>query len=163
MTYEERLEKFKEYSALAEKGDAEAQCNLAYCYELGDTVKRDMVKAFYWYARSAEQGYTEAEYNLGKRYVAGFGVKENPDVRYDKGVRLKTVPEKAAYWFKKAADKGHIKATYELGMCYFMNYGVKGNKSKAKELLMIAKNAGDIDAAVTLLTYRAYFNIKGEI
>lgn len=56
--------KFKETLALAEQGNAQAQCNLALMYENGRGVTKDYAKAVEWYTKAAEQGYAEAKNNL---------------------------------------------------------------------------------------------------
>ena len=43
-----------ELTALAEQGDAEAQCRLAYYYEKGKGVEKNSIKAVEWYTKAAE-------------------------------------------------------------------------------------------------------------
>ena len=66
-----------QYRAAAEKGDAEAQFNLAQCYRFGWGVEPDKAKAVYWYRKAAEQGLKEAQYNLGVCYKKGEGVPKD--------------------------------------------------------------------------------------
>ena len=62
---------------LAEKGDAEAQLNLGYCYDMGKGVAEDKAEAVKWYRKAADQGDTQAQYNLGVCYCNGDGVTQN--------------------------------------------------------------------------------------
>ena len=65
-----------ELTALAEKGDAEAQCKLGYRYKKGIGVKKSFLKAVEWYTKAAEQGHANAQNNLGVCYNHGRGVKK---------------------------------------------------------------------------------------
>ena len=53
----------KKYYVAAKQGDADAQFNLALCYDKGEDV-RDKVEAIKWYQRAAEQGLKEAQLRL---------------------------------------------------------------------------------------------------
>lgn len=48
----------------AENGDAEAQMNLAHCYETGNAFCKDLSLALEWYAKSAAQGNHKASEKL---------------------------------------------------------------------------------------------------
>ncbi len=54
----------KRFREMAERGDPRAQFNLAYCYEMGDGVKKDMEKALYWYRKAADSGSDLAVFRL---------------------------------------------------------------------------------------------------
>ena len=66
-----------ELTALAEQGDAEAQCRLAYYYEKGKGVEKDSVKGVEWYTKAAEQGHSIAQCNLAACYKLGNGVTKD--------------------------------------------------------------------------------------
>ena len=51
---------------LAEQGYSRAQGNLGFCYENGNGVPQDYVKAAEWYRKAADQGDPVSEFNLGK-------------------------------------------------------------------------------------------------
>ena len=87
----------KEFAALAEQGDADAQFNLALMYEKGKGVPQDYKQAVKWYTKAAEQGDAEAQYNLGTMYAIGQGVPQ--DNVY------------AHMWFNLAAVDGDEKAS----------------------------------------------------
>ena len=59
----------------AEQECPEAQYELGVCYETGDGVGKNEVKAVELYRKAAEQGYAEAQYKLGKCYYCGDGVE----------------------------------------------------------------------------------------
>jgi len=49
--------RFEDTKAKAEKGDAQAQCNLGLCYEEGAGVAKDAAEAVKWYRKAADQGH----------------------------------------------------------------------------------------------------------
>jgi TPR repeat protein len=81
-----------EIRARAEKGDAAAECKLAWLYYTGKGVSRDHKEAIQRYQKAAEQGYAKAQFSLGDLYFQGDGVPKN----YAEGAR----------WIQKAADQG---------------------------------------------------------
>lgn len=85
----------------AQKGDAEAQYDVAYRYEKGRGIEEDDDEAFVWYGKSADQGLDKAQYKIGISYLKGSGVDKDPEV--------------ARVWLKKAADQGYPPAQYQLG------------------------------------------------
>ncbi len=50
----------QELEVLAERGDAQAQFPLGWCYYTGEDIAQDYQQAFYWFKKSAEQGYAKA-------------------------------------------------------------------------------------------------------
>ena len=64
----------REWTPLAEQGDALAQSSLGFMYEKGRGVPPDYKTAVKWYRFAAEQGYAAARYNLGLMYKRGQGV-----------------------------------------------------------------------------------------
>lgn len=59
--------------ALASKGSARAQYELAMRYEVGKGVNRDERMALSLYCRAARQDYPEAAYRAGRMHMAGRG------------------------------------------------------------------------------------------
>jgi TPR repeat protein len=49
----------------AEGGDAFAQYQLGWCFEMGEGVRRDLESACRWYLRAARQGQARAQYHYG--------------------------------------------------------------------------------------------------
>ena len=76
----------------AQRGDAEAQYNLAARYAEGYGVAQDYKQTAYWLMKAAEQGHTEAQFVLGSFYEDGKGVAKDE--------------QQAVYWYRKAAEQG---------------------------------------------------------
>ena len=55
----------REWTPLAEQGNAAAQTNLGVMYDNGQGVPQDYAAAVRWYRLAAEQGYAAAQSNLG--------------------------------------------------------------------------------------------------
>jgi TPR repeat protein len=81
----------------AQRGDAEAQFDLAKGYEGGRFgLPQDLVQAQHWYQAAANQGEPFAEASLGIFYGAGKGVKQDYVLAYtwlDRSVSHLTGPE----------------------------------------------------------------------
>ena len=93
--------------ALAERGNAIAQCALAECYTIAglcEGIPQDYVKARQWYEKSAKQGDASAQLKLGVMYHEGKGVRQDY--------------AKARKWLEKAAAQGHAKAQLVLGLMF---------------------------------------------
>lgn len=67
----------KEWRPLAEKGNSEAEFNLALLYFDGKGVPQDFEQAAQWFETAANEGYTKAQHNLGEMYAIGQGVKKD--------------------------------------------------------------------------------------
>jgi TPR repeat protein len=100
----------REWTPLAEKGDADAQFNLGLMYEKGRGVPQDYKAALKWYRLAAKQGLAVAQYNLGVMYKDGKGVPQD----------YKT----AAKWWRLAAEQGNASAQNNLGVMYAFGTGV---------------------------------------
>ena len=61
----------------AQKGDVDAQYNLAVRYIAGEGVSQDYAEAAKWYRRAADQGDAMAQSNLGWMYYNGEGVPQD--------------------------------------------------------------------------------------
>lgn len=89
------------YRAKAERGDAGAQCDLGFCYEVGRGVPVDRLQAAQWYRRAAEQGHGTAACNLGYCYEVGIGVAVDA--------------QQAVEWYRRAAAQArHVTHCYSL-------------------------------------------------
>ena len=82
----------KLYQVAADQKNAEAQCNLAYCYMMGYGVDVDAKEIAELFKKAAKQENPPAEYYLGWCYENGYGI----DADY----------EQARNWYKKASDHG---------------------------------------------------------
>lgn len=123
---------FKEFKALAEQGNADAQFNLAQMYRKGLGVRRDNGKAVEWFRKAAEQGFVKAEYNLGAMYDMGEGVpRDNVE---------------ALKWFRMAAEQGLGEAQFNLGVMYSEGKGVSQDFVQAHMWFSLAAEQGDSEA-----------------
>jgi Trypsin-like peptidase domain/Sel1 repeat len=68
---------FKEWSALAEQGDAPSQFNIGLLFVDGIGAPKNFTEAASWFQRAAEQGNVEAQHNLGAMYASGRGVRRD--------------------------------------------------------------------------------------
>ena len=67
----------KEWTPLAEQGDASAQYGLGFMYRNGRGVIQDYKTAVKWYTLAAEQGWANAQLQLGVSFILGEGVIED--------------------------------------------------------------------------------------
>jgi cell division septation protein DedD len=86
---------------LADRGDADAQYNLAQAYFLGRGVPQNLTLAEQWYERAARQGHAEAQANYGL-------------LLFQNGRRREALP-----WVERAANRGDARAQYVLGTALF--------------------------------------------
>lgn len=127
--YDKAVPIFKE---LAEKGWAQAQSSLGYCYYTGRGVSKDYVKAAEWYEKAAIQGNATAQFNLGICYEFGEGVPQDIS--------------KAINWYAIAASQDNASAQCQLGTCYYYGKGVTQNYNQAFEWYTKAANQGNASA-----------------
>jgi TPR repeat protein len=91
---------------LAEKGDAEAQFNLAQAYRLGRGVPINLAAAQTWYERAAESGHPNAQTMLGA-------------MLFENGNRTGGLR-----WLKRAAESGEASGLLMYGTALFNGDGV---------------------------------------
>ena len=127
---------FSEIKQAAQKGNAEAQYQLALFYEKGDGVTIDRTEAVKWFRKAAEQGFAKAQFSLGNCYVFGDGVAENAI--------------EAVKWFRKAAEQGFAKAQFSLGNCYVFGDGVAENAIEAVKWYRKAAEQGNCEGQYAL-------------
>ena len=111
-------------AALAEQGDAQAQCSVGLHYTFGIGVTQNFAKAVESLTKSANQGFAPAQYSLGILYKHGVGVSSNRTT--------------ADEWFQKAADRGYTPAKHEAAL----TADRKGNRAEALKLLREAAEGG---------------------
>ena len=114
----------REWRPLAERGDADAQFNLAQAYKLGRGVPLDLAQARNWYERAARQGHAQAEANLGL-------------LLFQNEQREEAVP-----WLQRAADRGDPRAQYVLGTAHFNGDLVERDWPRAYALMRRAADQG---------------------
>ncbi|HYN45796.1 MAG TPA: SPOR domain-containing protein [Allosphingosinicella sp.] len=94
-------EAVRQWRPLADRGDADAQYNIAQAYFLGRGVPQNMNLAEQWYERAARQGHEEAQANYGL-------------LLFQNGRRREAMP-----WIERAANRGDARAQYVLGTSLF--------------------------------------------
>lgn len=117
---------------LADRGDADAQYNLAQAYFLGRGVPQNMVLAEQWYQRAARQGHAEATANYGL-------------LLFQNGRRQEAIP-----FITRAADAGDPRAQYVLGTALFNGDIVTRDAPRAYALMSRAA-AQNLPPAVSQL------------
>nr|WP_306300129.1 SPOR domain-containing protein [Erythrobacter sp. LQ02-29] len=113
-----------EWREPAERGDADAQFNLAQAYRLGRGVEKNLQQAESYYAKAAVQGHLKAADNLGL-------------VLFQDGRREQAMP-----YIVTAADRGDPRAQYLLGIEHFNGDLVEQDWTRAYALLTLANAAG---------------------
>lgn len=91
----------REWQPLADKGDADAQFNMAQAYKLGRGVPQDLTRAEMLYARAAAQGHLQAGDNYGL-------------LLFQRGQHAAALP-----YIRAASDRGDPRSQYLLGLAYF--------------------------------------------
>lgn len=110
-------ERFKTQSALADKGNADAQYDIGEMYEKGSGVATDVKKAFHWFEKAAAQGHVKAQFKVAYMYYKGQGVDGNI--------------HKAFTLMDKPANEGNVRAQYYLAQMYANGDGVKADLEEA--------------------------------
>jgi tetratricopeptide (TPR) repeat protein len=162
----------KDLLAEAERGNAQAQYELAVIYQRKNRDS-DAARLF---EKSAESGYAPAQLAIGLLYKEGYGFEKKDIVRafqwfqkaaeqgladaqyniaccYASGYGVKEDRCQAAQWFEKAAELDHADAQYKIGHCYMTGCGVDENDDKAIYWLQKAANNG-IRAARDIMGFR---------
>ena len=104
-------EAFRMYERAANRyGHAMSQASLAYLYETGQGVSRNVYKAMEYYHMAAQQGHSVAHYNLGRIYKNGL----------NHGLQIiRPDAQKAEQFLLRAAAQGIVAAYHQLGVLYF--------------------------------------------
>ena len=135
----------------AERGEADAQYQLARAYLLGEGVPKDVNKAFALMKAAAAQGHADAIGGIGYFHSVGVAVEKDET--------------EAARWFRKGAAKGSAKAQLNLGN-YLLDRRGDGGADPAQlrqEGLEWIKRAADQGLAEAALAYGCilYFGDHG--
>ena len=127
----------KWFQKAADRGNADAQNNLGFCYHEGQGVPQDYDEAVKWYLKAADQGFAFAQNNLGFCYQEGQGVPKN----YNEAVK----------WYLKATE-GYTQGRAErhLGDCYEHGYGVVQDITEAIKWYKKAADDDDSEAREAL-------------
>lgn len=129
------------------RGDSRATLSLAYCYDQGFGVNRNIRKAFLLNQQAAKSGQVDAFWNLALFYEKGIGCRKDLS--------------EAFKWYKKAAEKGDAEAINSLGYCYKYGLGTRKSYTKALELFRKACRKGNPSAYSNLGSmYLSGFGVK---
>ena len=154
------------------KDDYYCELFLAYCYEKGYGVKKDLKKSFSIYEHFAKEGNAKAQNNLALCYDYGDGIEANKEeafkwymksaeqgfaraqyniaLCYANGKGVESNKEEAFKWWMKSAEQGYAKAQYNLALCYDYGYGIESNKEEAFKWWMKSAEQGVKEAQYNL-------------
>ena len=130
----------KEWTPLAETGNAKAQGQLARLYFRGEGVAKDPKQSANWARKAADQGDANGQNLLGifiAHGEAGFNKDE----------------AEGAKWFTKAAEQGLATAQYNLGAAYWEGRGVKEDSAIAESWVRKAAEQGHAEAQFVVGMY----------
>jgi len=122
----------REWTTLAEQGDARAQNGLGDLYSFGKGVPKESARGTHWYYKAAVQGYAIAQNNFGIALQFGNGVKKDEAA--------------AAKWYQRAAARGLSGAQIQLARMYRQGRGVRQNYRRALRWYRKAAAQGDNNA-----------------
>lgn len=157
----------------AEEDNTRSQIKLARHYELGDGVKKDEQKAFYWYQKAAENSrFYDAQMELARCYANGIGTQKDdvvagqmfrrladigmPNAHYELGKRLlqgigmSKRADEAVKWLEKAALNRHPDSAFLLAKTYETSDGVAYNESMVRGWYERAAKYGSSEAQFKL-------------
>jgi len=126
------MQEFKDIKAKADKGDIEAQCWLASCYNsglFGCKIDKDQTRElFQKVAKHANENLAAVQHSKGVCYKNEYGVRRDL--------------VEAAKWYHKAAEQGFAPAQNSIGLCYASGEGVPKDDQKAWEWYCKAADQG---------------------
>jgi cell division septation protein DedD len=125
-------EAIRQWRPLADRGDADAQYNLAQAYFLGNGVPQNSNLAEQWYARAARQGHPDA--------IANYGL-----LLFQNGQRREAIP-----WIERAAMRGDPRAQYVFGTTLYNGDVVPQDNARAYAM-MVRASSQNLPAAVSQL------------
>ena len=130
-----------EWQGPADRGDPDAQFNLAQAYKLGRGVPVNLIQAEQWYRRAALQNHPQAQDNYGL-------------ILYQNGKH-----GDAVRWLTLSAERGELRAMFVLGTMYFNGDSVAKDYPRAYALLSIAATAGQPKARDVLAQIDPYLTL----
>lgn len=160
--------RIKKLLGKAERGDSDAQFEIAVNAHLGRGMKQDVAQALHWLRRAAGSGHAAAENWLGVLYESGKGVSR--DAREASRWYLRAavqgfgaaqanigrlfadgngVPQddaEAVRWFERAIKQGNAPAMFLLAQMYRRGRGVSQDDTRAAQLLRVAAEKGLAEA-----------------
>ena len=116
---------FQIFPEAAEKGHCDAMFHVAYSYEMGEGIERDLDNAIKWYRESANGGNSAAQTNLARMLIDNGG-------SVDEAFKL----------LQQASENGQVEAQLYLAGGHYQGwFGKNSNQNIGLELLRkAAKN-----------------------
>lgn len=122
--------------AAAQRGDAQAQFDLATAIACGRGARRDLAAAARWFGAAAEQGHVAAKSVLGWMHMSGAGAARDA--------------ARARALLADAAQQGDAAAQNNLGVMHARGIGGPVDKAAAEAWFRRAAAQGALDAARNL-------------
>lgn len=157
------------WRVLAEHGDAEAQCQLAweYCGDFDHLNEEDYANGARWFRRAAKQGHAGAQFELATLYYEAASWESSTGWARDlcKAIAAAMATSnlavfnnvaEAAQLFRRAAEQGHVHAQRNLGYLYQTGQGLRQDNARAVRWYRRAAKQGNSAAQLRLcaLYYR---------
>ena len=122
----------RQWQPLADKGDPDAEFNLAQAYKMGRGVPMDLGRAEDLYGKAAAKGHTQAADSYGL-------------LLFQRGERNRALP-----YIEASASRGDARAQYIMGIAHFNGDMVKKDWVRAYALVSLAQQEGLPQAANAL-------------
>jgi len=119
----------REFSLLADQGNAHGQYGLGMMYATGKGVPKNFEQALTLFRLAADQGEAGAQNFLGVMYAKGQGVPKDY--------------QQAVSWLLKAAEQGEAGAQNTLGLMYSSGTGVTVDMVQAHMWFSLSESAGN--------------------
>jgi cell division septation protein DedD len=130
------------WQPLADKGDPDAQFNLAQAYKLGRGVPVDLARAEDLYGKAAAKGHLQAADSYGL-------------LLFQRGERTRALP-----YVQASASRGDPRAQYLLGVAHFNGDVVAKDWVRAYALVSLARQAGLPQATRALAQMDAHIPLE---
>jgi TPR repeat protein len=115
----------REFTEVAEQGNAEAQLIVGKMYMIGQGIPTDSDRAMKWFRAAADQGNADAQFFLGAMYLL-------PQKDISEGLK----------WLKLSAQQGMQDAQFLLGMAYLKGQNFTHDFVQAYMWLQLAAAQG---------------------
>lgn len=130
------------WQPLADRGDPDAQFNLAQAFKLGRGVPMDLVRAEELFGKAAARGHVQAADSYGL-------------LLFQRGERSKALP-----YVEASASRGDPRAQYLLGVAHFNGDVVPKDWVRAYALVSLARQAGLPQATRALTQMDAHLSLE---
>lgn len=147
------LLKFKWMLVSAEKGCAEAQAFVGWCYcEPSYGRSENKMQSLYWYTKAAKQNHVEAQYVLDTFFTEKSFVPKSIE---EAEIRFSDALENYTKIQNDAKEKAQLEFT--LGNCYYQGYGVPVDIKQAIHFYSLAadKDHCDAQSKLSVLYFRS--------